>query len=143
MRKKLVYGLLGVAVLSVAGWLIAQALQSSLVYFVLPSEYARDATSFEGRRVRLGGLVEPGTVAFDPARLQLTFAVTDSLQSYQVRYGGAPPDLFQENGGVVIEGRFEEGVFVGDNLLIKHSENYRPPEDGEPVDVEALRESLR
>ena len=143
MRKKLVFGALGVAVLVVAGLLIARALQSSLVYFVLPSEYARDASSFEGRRIRLGGLVEPGTVAFDDAGLQLTFAVTDSLQSYRVSYRGAPPDLFQENGGVVIEGKFDNGVFVGDNLLIKHSENYRPPAEGEPVDVEALRESLQ
>jgi cytochrome c-type biogenesis protein CcmE len=129
VNKKLVYGLLGVAVLGLAGFMITRALQSSLVYFVLPSEYARDAESFDGRRIRLAGLVEPGTVVFDDAGLELQF--------------GAPPDMFQENGGVVIEGSFHDDVFVGDNLLVKHSSDYHPPEDGSPIDVEELKESLR
>lgn len=143
MRKKVVYGVLGVAVLAIAGLMIARALQTSLVYFVMPSEYARDAASFDGRRIRLAGLVEPGSVSFDDAQLQLTFNVTDAIQTYPVQYAGAPPDMFQENGGVVIEGRFHDDVFVGDNLLVKHSENYHPPAEGEAFDVEALKESLR
>jgi cytochrome c-type biogenesis protein CcmE len=142
VRKKLLYGALGVVVLAAAGLMIARALQTSLVYFVLPSEYARDAASFDGRRIRLAGLVEPGSVSFDDAQLQLTFNVTDAIKTYPVTYKGAPPDLFQENGGVVIEGQFHEGVFVGDNLLVKHSNDYHPPDDGQ-VDVEALKESLR
>jgi cytochrome c-type biogenesis protein CcmE len=141
--KRIVYAVLGVAVLAVAGFMISRALTSSLVYFILPSEYARDVSSFEGRRIRLGGLVSPGSVAFDDARLHLTFLVTDGLAEYPVTYDGAPPDLFQENGGVVIEGRFHDDVFVGENLLVKHSENYHPPDDGEPIDVDALKESLR
>src|SRR5690606_19983526 len=120
--------------------MIARALQTSLVYFVLPSEYARDAASFEDRRIRLGGLVEAGSVTFDDAHLELVFNVTDTQSTYPVRYGGAPPDMFQENGGVVIEGRFSEGVFVGDNLLVKHSNDYQAPPEGHPVDVEALKE---
>jgi len=141
--KRIVYAVLGVAVLAVAGFMISRALTSSLVYFILPSEYARDVSSFEGRRIRLGGLVSPGSIAFDDAQLHLTFLVTDGLAEYPVTYDGAPPDLFQENGGVVIEGRFHDDVFVGDNLLVKHSENYHPPADGEPIDVDALKESLR
>ncbi len=143
MNKKIVYALLGVAVLGVAGFMITRALQSSLVYFVLPSEYARDTDSFDGRRIRLAGLVEPGSVMFDDSGLELSFVVTDSIMKYPVRFNGAPPDMFQENGGVVIEGRFHDDVFVGDNLLVKHSENYHPPDEGEPFDVEALKESLR
>jgi len=142
VRKKVIYAVLGVAVLASAGLMIGRALQTSLVYFVMPSEYARDAASFDGRRIRLAGLVEPGSVAFDDAGLELSFNVTDAIQTYPVRYSGAPPDMFQENGGVVIEGRFHDGVFVGDNLLVKHSNDYHPPEDGH-VDVEALKESLR
>jgi cytochrome c-type biogenesis protein CcmE len=141
--KKIVYALLGVAVLAVAGFLISKALQSSLVYFILPSEYARDTAAFEGKRVRLGGLVQAGSVQFDDAKLHLTFQITDGLKDYPVQYDGAPPDLFQENGGVVIEGRFHDNVFVGDNLLVKHSSDYHPPVAGEPIDVEALKESLR
>lgn len=142
-KKKIMYGALGVVVLAAAGFLISQALSSSLVYFILPSEYAKDVSSFEGRRVRLGGLVETGSVQFNEEQLHLTFQITDGLAGYPVMYDGAPPDLFQENGGVVIEGKFEGDTFVGDNLLVKHSENYHPPEDGEPIDIDALRESLR
>ena len=143
MNKKLVYGLLGVAVLGLAGFMITRALQNSLVYFVLPSEYARDAESFDGRRIRLAGLVEPGTVVIDDAGLAQQFVVTDAIMRYPVRFNGAPPDMFQENGGVVIEGSFHDDVFVGDNLLVKHSSDYHPPEDGSPIDVEELKESLR
>ncbi|HZW99818.1 MAG TPA: cytochrome c maturation protein CcmE [Trueperaceae bacterium] len=143
MSKKVVYAVLGVLVLGAAALMIARALQTSLVYFVLPSEYARDAASFDGRKIRLAGLVQPGSVGFDDAELQLTFNVTDTYETYQVRYDGAPPEMFQENGGVVIEGSFHEGVFQGDNLLVKHSNDYHPPEEGEAVDVEELKESLR
>jgi cytochrome c-type biogenesis protein CcmE len=143
VKKKTVYALLGVAVLGVAGFLISQALSSSLVYFVMPSEYARDAESFDGRRIRLGGFVEPGSVEFDEAKLHLAFHITDRLATYRVEYDGAPPDLFVENGGVVIEGRFHDDVFVGDNLLVKHSNDYHPPAEGEPIDIEAMKESLR
>ncbi len=142
-NKKTIYAVLGVAVLGVAGFLISQALSSSLVYFIMPSEYARDTASFDGRFVRLGGLVEPGSVQYDEEHLHLTFLVTDRVATYPVQYDGAPPDLFQENGGVVIEGRFHDGVFEGDNLLVKHSNDYHPPKEGEVMDVEALKESLR
>lgn len=143
MNKKAIYAVLGVAVLGVAGFLISQALSSSLVYFILPSEYQKDSQSFDDRRVRLGGLVEVGSVKFDEEQLHLTFMITDGIAGYPVQYDGAPPDLFMENGGVVIEGKFEHGIFIGDNLLVKHSEDYHPPPDGHPIDVEALKESLR
>lgn len=143
MNKKVVYALVGVAVLGIAGFMITRALQSSLVYFVLPSEYARDSDSFEGRRIRLAGFVEPGSVMYDDSGLELQFVVSDALMRYPVSFNGAPPDMFQENGGVVIEGRFHDEVFVGDNLLVKHSNEYHPPEDGSPIDVEELKESLR
>lgn len=141
--KKIVYAVLGVAVLVVAGFMINRALNTSLVYFILPNEYAKDPSSFDGRRIRLGGLVEPGSMHFDADDLQLTFKVTDSIKEYPVRFHGAPPDLFEENGGVVIEGRFEDGVFHGDNLLVKHSEDYKPPAPGEAIDVDALKDSLQ
>jgi cytochrome c-type biogenesis protein CcmE len=141
--KRSLYALAALVVLVVAGLLIYRALSSSLVYFILPNEYAQNPQQYEDRRIRLGGIVEAGSVAFDNERLQLTFHVTDSLQTYPVRHGGTPPELFQENTGVVVEGRFDEGVFVSDNLLVKHSEVYRAPAPGEPVDVEALRDSLQ
>jgi cytochrome c-type biogenesis protein CcmE len=141
--KRALYAAAAAVVLVVAGLLIFRALSSSLVYFILPNEYAQDPFQYEGRRIRLGGIVEEGSVRFDDERLQLTFHVTDSLQTYPVRHGGTPPELFQENTGVVVEGRFDDGVFMSDNLLVKHSEVYRAPEPGEKVDVEALKDSLQ
>jgi len=141
-RRRLVYGLLGIGVLGVAGFMISQALNTSLVYFILPNEYAQQPSQFENRRIRLGGLVAPESVRFNDANLQLTFLVTDGIQSYPVEHVGAPPELFRENAGVVIEGRFDDGTFVSDNLLIKHSEVYEAPADGH-IDIEALRESLQ
>lgn len=141
--KRIVYAVLGVVVLGVAGLMIYRALSESLVYFILPSEYAEASASYDDRRIRLGGIVEPGTVAFHEEDLRLDFAVTDSLASYQVRHYGAPPELFQENTGVVVEGRFEGGTFQSDELLVKHSEVYEAPDDGEPIDVEALKDTLQ
>ena len=142
--KRFAYALAAVAVLTGAGFMIYQALATSLVYFILPNEYAADPDQYEGRRIRLGGLVEAGTIAFDDESLHLRFNVTDSLETYPVSHRGTPPDMFQENTGVVIEGRFaDDGVFMSDELLIRHSEVYQAPPPGEPVDVEALRESLR
>ena len=141
--RRLAYGLIGVVVLAAAGLMIFRALSGSLVYFVLPNEYARDPGEYADRRLRLGGIVEEGSVAFDSDSLQLTFLVTDSIESFEVRHRGSPPDLFKENGGVVVEGRFQGGIFVSDNVLVKHSEVYQAPESGEPIDVEALKNSLQ
>ena len=141
--NRLAYALAGVVVLAAAGFMIFRALNDSLVYFILPNEYARDPGEYADRRIRLAGIVEEGTVAFDSDNLQLTFLVTDSIESYEVQHTGSPPDLFKENSGVVIEGRFAEGVFVSDNLLVKHTEVYEAPGDGHPIDVEALKDSLQ
>jgi cytochrome c-type biogenesis protein CcmE len=139
--KRPLYAIFGVGLLVVAGFMIFQALSSSLVYFVLPSEYAANPHQFEGRRLRLGGIVEPETVRFDTQTLLLTFEITDSIQSYAVAHYGAPPDLFQEGFGVVVEGRFDGHTFQGDNVLVKHTEVYQPAE-GEPIDLEELRDVL-
>lgn len=141
--KRWIYGLLGVGVLVFAGVLIQRALSDSLVYFILPSEYAAAPDEYQDRRIRLGGIVSPGTVAFDDVELRLAFDVTDSLETYPVRHTGTPPELFQENTGVVVEGSFEDGVFVSDNLLVKHSEVYEAPEYGEKIDIEELKDTLQ
>ena len=140
--KRWVYAVVGVGVLAFAGVLIQRALSDSLVYFILPSEYANEPDRYDERRIRLGGIVQPGTIAFDGDELVLAFDVTDSIETYAVRHRGTPPDLFQESTGVVIEGRFENGVFHSDNLLVKHSEVYEAPEDG-TIDLEELKDALQ
>jgi cytochrome c-type biogenesis protein CcmE len=141
MNRKALYGVAGLAVIAIAGVMIYQALSTSLVYFILPNEHAANPEQFNDRRLRLGGIVAPGTIAFDDRSLQLTFLVTDGLVSYPVRHTGAPPELFKESTGVVIEGRFADGTFQSDNVLVKHTEVYEA--EGDHIDIEALRESLK
>ena len=89
--KRTIYSIAGVAVLGLAGFFIYKALGSSLVYFILPSEYAASPAEFVDRRIRLGGVVEADSVKFDPESLKLNFAVTDTWQTYPVVHTGAPP----------------------------------------------------
>ncbi|NBC95002.1 MAG: cytochrome c maturation protein CcmE [Deinococcus-Thermus bacterium] len=141
--KRWIYGLLGIGVLALAGFMIQRALSDSLVYFILPSEYAASPQEYQERRIRLGGIVAQGTIQYNEEQLHLAFNVTDSLETYPVQHSGTPPELFQENTGVVVEGRFEDGVFVSDNLLVKHSEVYEAPEPGQHVDLEELKDTLQ
>lgn len=138
--KRPLYAAAGVAVLAVAGWMIYQALYGSLVFFILPSEYTQSPGQFEDRRIRLGGIVVNDSVVFEDDSLRLTFLISDSLQSLPVTHYGAPPELFREGMGVVVEGHFKEGGFASDNLLVRHTEVYHP--DGKPIDNEALRRAL-
>lgn len=141
--KRAIYGGLGVVVLVFAGFMISRALSDSLVYFITPSEYAAAPEQYHERRIRLGGIVAPDTVHFDDASLLLAFDVTDSHDTYPVRHEGTPPELFEENTGVVVEGRFRDGAFHSDTLLVKHTEVYEAPESGEPIDIEELKDTLQ
>ena len=115
------------AVLAVAVGLILFALNDQIVFFQSPTDIAEKAVP-PGQRIRLGGLVEEGTVVrSDDANV--SFKVTDTANSVQVTYKGILPDLFREGQGVVTEGVIgPDGVFVADNVLAKHDENYVPKE---------------
>ncbi len=119
---------------------IYQAMASSLVYFIVPSEYAATPERYDGR-IRLGGLVEANSINYDNEALELNFNVTDGIQTYPVRYSGAPPELFKAETGVVVVGQFDQETFVSNEVLIKHSAEYRP-EEGEQVSVQELKEAL-
>jgi cytochrome c-type biogenesis protein CcmE len=132
-------------VVAAIAYLAFGGLGNSLVYYVLPSEYAENPARYEGKRIRLGGLVKEGTIRYDPQTLELDFVVTDGVVDIPVQHEGTPPELFKDNQGVVVEGRFDGKVFKGDNLLIKHSETYQaPPEGGyTPEEVRKLIEEAK
>lgn len=123
MKTKHIVGL-GLVVAAL-GYLIMGGLGNNLVYFLTPSEYFQEAAKYEDRPVRLGGLVKIGTVQYNQDTLVLNFTLTDGVREVQVSHTGTPPALFKENQGVVVEGRFVKGNFSGNNLLVKHSENYQ------------------
>ncbi len=116
----------GLAVVAL-GFLIAN-LNSNLVYFNTPTELMQRQA--DDARLRLGGQVVPGTVA--ESATGAVFEVTDGRETVLVDHTGAPPDLFQEGIGVVVEGSWDGSEFHSDTMLVKHDENYSPENPDEP-----------
>ena len=125
-RITLVVGIL--AGVSIAGLLALNAFRENVMFFFDPSQVAAGEAPIE-KRFRLGGMVRPGTVDRQAGSLDMSFVVTDFKHDVRVVYSGVVPDLFRENQGVVAHGRLgSNGVFVADEILAKHDENYMPPE---------------
>ena len=114
------------------GFLLYGGIDKNVVFFLTPQELLARGTSAYDVPVRLGGLVAPGSVKWDADKLDLRFVVMDSGgQSVNVHSTGAPPQMFRDGMGVVVEGRYHKsGVFESTNLMIKHSNEYRKPENG-------------
>jgi cytochrome c-type biogenesis protein CcmE len=113
------------AVLAVAAALVLNALRDSIVFFSTPSMVAEKQIS-TGKRFRLGGLVQPGSLTRGD-NLAVTFMVADGSATLPVAYKGILPDLFREGQGVVAEGALDQsGVFRADTVLAKHDETYMP-----------------
>ncbi|MBK5567929.1 cytochrome c maturation protein CcmE [Ensifer sp. 2YAB10] len=116
----------GVGFLVLAAFLVMFAFSQAIAYFYVPSDLAK-ANVAPGTRIRLGGVVEAGSVKRGDGKT-VTFTVTDTLAGVPVTYTGILPDLFREGQGVVTEGAFVQGnsVFVADTVLAKHDETYMP-----------------
>lgn len=115
------------AFLALACGLTFYALGQKTSYFYMPAELEA-ANPEPGQRIRLGGLVEKGTLKRGEGT-DVVFAVTDQLHSVTVAYSGILPDLFREEQGVITEGSFgPDGIFVADSVLARHDENYMPKE---------------
>lgn len=115
------------AVLGIAAALVLNALRDSIVFFSTPSMVAEQHIA-PGRRFRLGGLVQPGSLVRGD-HLSVKFEVADGTAKLPVTYKGILPDLFREGQGVVAEGSLDSsGVFRADTVLAKHDEKYMPKE---------------
>lgn len=128
-HQRLVLIVIAIAALIGAGLLAAWALRSQANYFYLPAQMVADPPA-PGQAVRLGGMVEAGSLAMQPDGTTVAFTVTDKDSAQvPVRFTGILPDLFVEGSGVVAEGELsKDGVFIATNLLAKHDENYVPRE---------------
>ena len=136
-RRFLVGG--GVIVLALGG-LILTGVRQATVYFVTPSELSAAQGQRAGRAYRLGGMVVPGSIEKDPATREQRFLLTDGKAQVSVRFRGIPPDLFAEGRGAVVEGTLgADGTFQASTIMAKHSEEYRPPKDGDQGHQELLR----
>jgi len=126
--QRLTLALFAVAAIVAAALLALSAFKNQAAYYYTPADAAK-AHLPPGAAVRLGGMVEKGSLKRLPDGVTITFVVTDGAATVPVRFSGIVPALFREGSGVVADGRFAEGgQFVADTILAKHDERYMPPQ---------------
>jgi cytochrome c-type biogenesis protein CcmE len=105
-----------------------QAFQQNLLYYYSPTQILAGEAP-DSRSFRVGGLVQDGSVQRAPGSLEVRFTLTDFANTVGVSYTGVLPDLFREGQGIIARGKLQDdGVFVAEEVLAKHDENYMPPE---------------
>ncbi len=128
-NQRLILVLLAVAALTGAVLLAMWGLSDRAAYFYTPADIAAGKPT-PGRAIRLGGMVEKGSLRRDGDGVTVRFFVTDGDKRTPVVFRGILPDLFREGTGVVAEGQIDRGRFVADTILAKHDERYMPPQLG-------------
>ena len=127
-KKRILVVCMMIAGISVAALLILTAFEKNLMYFYSPTEIINGEAP-QSRSFRIGGLVVSDTVIRNPDDLKVSFVLTDTVNEIKVIYDGILPDLFREGQGIVANGKLQsENVFIADEVLAKHDENYMPPE---------------
>lgn len=125
-QQRLILAIAALVAIVGSGLLAMSAIGDRASYFYSPADMAR-----EGRpagNVRLGGMVQKGSIKRQSDGVTIDFIVTDGPNAIPVVFKGIPPDLFREGSGVVADGRFEGSTFVAKNILAKHDERYMPPQ---------------
>jgi cytochrome c-type biogenesis protein CcmE len=126
-HQRLSLGIVALVAVFGAGMLALSAMKDKAAYFYTPSEL-RHAKVPAGQPVRLGGMVQDGSILRHAGGTSVDFVVVDNSDRIPVTFRGITPDLFKERSGVVAEGSMSvDGKFVATNLLAKHDENYKPP----------------
>lgn len=126
-HKRLLLIVAGLVALSVAVTLVLSAFRQNLMHFYTPSQVLAGQVP-AGSHFHIGGMVVKNSLMRQPDGVTVTFVVTDLAHQVPVRYHGILPDLFKEGKGVVAQGKLDGNqVFVADEVLAKHDENYMPP----------------
>ena len=126
-QKRMVTVVAIVAGVGIATAFALKAFNQNLLYYYSPTQvHAGEAP--DARAIRVGGLVENGSLARKPGSMEVTFILTDYAQKVPVSYTGVLPDLFREGQGVIARGKMDGNRFVAEEVLAKHDENYMPPE---------------
>lgn len=131
--RRLYMVLVGLCALGAVAAIVLAALEDDIVFFFSPTEIMEKDVINADQRIRIGGLVEAGSVTKAADGVTNLFAVTDMANTIQVQYKGILPDLFREGQGVVTEGYFQGKTLIADEVLAKHDENYMPPEVAEAL----------
>lgn len=127
-RNRIILIVLMIAGVGIATGFALKAFNENLMFFYQPSQViAGEAPA--GRLIRVGGLVTTGSVQRQPDGLTVQFALTDNIETIRIQYTGILPDLFREGQGIIARGRLgDDRVFIAEEVLAKHDENYMPPE---------------
>jgi cytochrome c-type biogenesis protein CcmE len=140
VKPKFIIGALVIA--GALAYMIYAGVSQSVVYFVTPSELG--AAPVPGKAYRLGGMVLPGSLKWEPRTLDLAFTISDGKSTVPVRHKGTPPDLFGEGRGAVVEGSWSaDGYFKASHIMAKHSEEYKAPHDGNAAGYKDLLRTLQ
>ncbi len=144
-NRRLVLAIIAVTITAgVLAFLAFGGIGENLVYYWSPSELEAAGKEAVGATIRLGGLVEPGSIDRNQDGLTLRFAVTDGAASVPIVTSSVPPAMFREGVGVVVEGTVrKDGSFETNRLLVKHDNQYRAPGEGEELEMEALMKSMQ
>ena len=126
-HKRLTFVIIAMALLGVAVGLVLMAFEENIVFFNSPTDIVTKQPE-PNKRLRLGGLVEEGSVERKAGSAVINFKITDMENSVAVTFEGILPDLFREGQGVITEGKYIDGVFRASEVLAKHDEQYMPPE---------------
>jgi cytochrome c-type biogenesis protein CcmE len=128
-NQRLVLVIAAVAAVLLAVLLAMWGLRERASYFYTPADVVAGKAE-QGRSVRLGGMVQRGSIQRLQDGVTIRFILTDGQARTPVLFRGIAPDLFREGSGAVAEGRLENGTFLADTILAKHDERYMPPELG-------------
>ena len=127
-RRRLYVVILGLSTLTLAAALVLTAFEDNIVFFYSPTDLATKKPPPD-QRIRVGGIVVANSVTRKADGVTMEFRLTDIDNSINVSYRGILPDLFREGQGIVASGKLVSvGVFVADEVLAKHDENYMPAE---------------
>ena len=140
-NQRLVLVAAAIVAVLVAVLLAMWGLKDRASYFYTPADIAAGRAE-QGQAMRLGGMVEQGSIQRQPDGVTIRFIVTDGKAQTPVVYRGIVPDLFREGSGAVAEGRLENGTFVADTILAKHDERYMPPQLGNLAAEHKARKTL-
>jgi cytochrome c-type biogenesis protein CcmE len=128
-NQRLVLVVAAIIAVTIAVLLFMWGIRDRAAYFYTPADIAAGKAK-HGRAVRLGGMVERGSLQRQADGVTIRFVLTDGKAATPVTYRGITPDLFREGSGAVAEGRMQGATFVADTILAKHDERYMPPELG-------------
>jgi len=146
MRRRTRLFMLGAFVIAAIAFAVIamSGINKNLVYYWTPADLHKSGDKAYGATIRLGGMVAPGSIKNEPGSSAVEFDVKDASDVVHVKSSGAPPQMFRENIGVVVEGTMVRGgYFKSDRLMVSHNNQYRAPKAGHPVDKQELEKLMK